>query len=309
MNTGIRVIIGFVVVILIWATTPLAIKWSGEGPGFMFGVTARMMIGVVLMLLIAYAKKVSIPRHRGALLTYLAAGLGIYGAMLSAYWAAQYIQSGFISVMFGLTPIATGVLAYFFLAERSLTPFKLIGIALGLVGLVIIFWRSLHAGQSVVYGIAVMCLAVFLHALSTVLVKRLHGELSSMTVATGGMLVAAPAYLLTWLVVDRGQWPASIPDHAMWSIIYLGVIATTIGFNFYYYILKHMAASQVALLTLVTPVLALWFGSLFNHEVIGQHAWIGTIFILSGMSLYQWGALWLQRFKAKSRQMNQSTDI
>ena len=298
---------GFVVVILIWATTPLAIKWSGEGPGFMFGVTSRMMIGFFLMLFIAYVKRVPLPRHKGALLTYLAAGLGIYGAMLSTYWSAQFIQSGFISVMFGLTPIATGVLAYFVLAERGLTPFKLLGIVLGISGLVIIFWRSLHVGESVVYGIAAMCLAVFIHALSTVLVKRLHGGLSSMTVATGGMLVAAPAYLLTWFFVD-GQWPASIPEHALWSIIYLGVIATTVGFNLYYYILKHMPASQVALLTLLTPVLALWIGSAFNHEVIGDRAWLGTIFILTGMSLYQWGALWLQRFRARSKLMKQPTD-
>ena len=129
-----------------------------------------------------------------------------------------------------------------------------------------------------------------------------------MTVTTGGMLVAAPAYLLTWFGID-GQWPVSIPEHAMYSIIYLAVIATTVGFNLYYFILKHMPASQVALLTLLTPVLALWIGSVFNHEVIGERAWLGTIFILAGMSLYQWGALWLQRFRARSKLMNQSTDI
>ena len=308
MQTGIKIIMGFVVVTLIWATTPLAIKWSGQGPGFLFGVTARMMIGVGIMLIIAYLKQVPLPRHRGAILTYFAAGLGIYGAMLSTYWSAQYIQSGFISVMFGLTPIATGVLAYFVLAERGLTSFKLVGIVLGILGLVIIFWRSLHAGQTVFYGIAAMCLAVFLHALSTVLVKRWHGELSSMTVTTGGMLVAAPTYLMTWLLVD-GQWPVDIPEHALWSILYLAVIATTVGFNLYYYILKHMPASQVALLTLLTPVLALWIGRLFNHEVISEHAWLGTIFILGGMSLYQWGALWMQQFRAKSKLMKQTTDL
>jgi drug/metabolite transporter (DMT)-like permease len=160
----------------------------------------------------------------------------------------------------------------------------------------------------VVYGILAMCLAVFIHALSTVLVKRWHGELSSMTVTTGGMLVAAPAYLITWIIVD-GHWPATIPDHAVWSIIYLAVIATTVGFNLYYYILKHMQASKVALLTLLTPVLALWIGSAFNQELISESAWLGTSFILGGMSLYQWGALWMQRFKARWRPIQQPPDV
>ncbi|HLF97561.1 MAG TPA: EamA family transporter, partial [Methylococcaceae bacterium] len=40
-----RVPLAYIGVILLWATTPLAIKWSGEGPGFLFGVTGRMAIG------------------------------------------------------------------------------------------------------------------------------------------------------------------------------------------------------------------------------------------------------------------------
>jgi len=308
MQTGIKVNIAFLVVVLIWATTPLTIKWSGEGPGFLFGVTARMMIGVSVMLFIAYLKRVPLPLHRGAWMTYLAAGIGIYGAMLTTYWSAQYIQSGFISVLFGLTPIVTGVLAYFVLAERDLTFFKLTGIVFGLVGLVVIFWRSLHVGQSVMYGILAMCGAVSLHALSSVLVKRWHADLSSMSVTTGGMLVAAPAYLVTWLLAD-GHLPESIPAHSLWSILYLAVVATAIGFNVFYYILKHMPASRVALLTLITPVLALWLGKLLNGEEITHTAWTGTLLILTGMSLYQWGALWIQRFRARYGDEKRMPDI
>lgn len=308
MQTGIKVNVAFLVVILIWATTPVTIKWSGEGPGFIFGVTARMMLGVTIMLFIALLKRVPLPLHRGAWLTYTAAGLGIYGAMLTTYWSAQFIQSGFISVLFGLTPIATGVLAYFILSERDLTSFKLIGIVFGMIGLLVIFWRSLQVGQTALYGIAAMCGAVFLHALSSVLVKRWHTDMSSMSVTTGGMLVAAPGYLVTWFLID-GHWPQNIPTQAIWSILYLAVIATAIGFNLFYYILKHMPASRVALLTLLTPVLSLWIGNLFNGEVISRTAWLGTMLILAGMSLYQWGALWRQRFRARYGVQNKLTDI
>lgn len=79
--------------------------------------------------------------------------------------------------------------------------------------------------------------------------------------------------------------------------MYLGVIATGIGFNLYFYILKHMPVSQVALLTLLTPVLALWFGNMFNHEGGGANDWLGVGLILCGMSIYQWAELWLQRIR------------
>ena len=290
------VLFGFMLVVLIWSTTPLAVKWSGEGPGFLFGVTARMVIGTLLMLLLARVKRVAVPWHPAAIKTYLAAGLGIYGAMICVYWGAQFIASGFISAIFGLTPILTGVFAWFILEERAVTPIRLLGIALGLLGLGLIFHRSVNLGHTVSLGIVAVLFAVLLHTISGVLVKRLHGNLSSLSVTTGGLLIATPLYLLTWLIHD-GHWPQQLPSQAMWSIIYLGVIATGIGFSLYFYILKHMPASQVALLTLLTPVLALWFGSLFNHEVVGVSAWLGTGLILFGMSIYQWGGLWIQRIR------------
>ena len=296
MQARYPVLFGFIVVVLIWSTTPLAVKWSGEGPGFLFGVTARMLIGTLLMLLMARIKRVGVPWHAAAVKTYLAAGLGIYGAMICVYWGAQFIASGYISVIFGLTPILTGLFAWFILEERGLTPLRALGILLGMFGLVLIFHRSVNLGHTVMLGIAAVLLGVLLHTISGVLVKRLHGELPALSVTTGGLLVATPLYLLTWIIQD-GHWPQQVPTQALWSIIYLGVIATGIGFSLYFYILKHMPASQVALLTLLTPVLALWFGSVFNHEVVGLSAWLGTGLILFGMSIYQWGGLWLQRIR------------
>lgn len=292
MPTRLQITTGFIVVMLIWSTTPLAIKWSVDGPSFLFGVTARMLIGVLLILFIAWMKKVALPWHRHAVMTYLAAGMGIYGAMLAVYWGAQYIPSGFISVIFGLTPIMTGVLAWFVLGERELTPVRSTGMLTGVAGLFIIFSRSISLGDIVALGVAAVCLSVFLHAMSSVLVKRLHVNFSALTVTTGGMLIATPAYVITWLVLD-GEIPESIPVHALWSIVYLGVIATSIGFSLYFYILKYMRASQVAMLTLVTPVLALWIGQLFNHEIVSWTAWLGTSLILAGMAIYQWGFVWL----------------
>lgn len=296
MQKRLPIVAGFFIVVLIWSTTPLAVKWSGQGPGYLFGVTARMLIGSLLMLLLVRIRRVAIPFHAAAIRTYLAAGLGIYGAMFCVYWGAQFIASGFISVIFGMTPILTGILAWFILKERGLSPLRVCGMLIGLFGLVVIFHRNLGVGHTVVLGMAAVAIGVLLHSISGVLVKRLHGNLAALSVTTGGLLVATPLYLLTWLVVD-GHWPVQLPAHALWSIVYLGAVATGIGFSLYFYILKHMPASQVALLTLIAPVNALWIGRLFDHELVGPDVWLGATLILFGMSIYQWGGLWLQRIR------------
>ena len=57
----------------------------------------------------------------------------------------------------------------------------------------------------------------------------------------------------------------------------------------FFYVLKQIDASRVALVTLLTPVLALLFGRIFNQEQIGLELYLGATLILLGMGLYQWG--------------------
>ena len=283
-------------IILIWSTTPLAIKWSGEEVGFLFGVASRMLIGaaVCTLLLLILARK--LPWHREARQTYVAAGLGIYGAMMSVYWGSQYIPSGLISVIFGLTPIVTGVIAAIWLQERSLTASKLAGIFLGIVGLIIIFGTGVELSESAVYGIAAVLLAVILHSVSAVWVKSISARLPALEVTNGGLLIAAPLYLVTWLIFNDG-WPETISSRTAISISYLAVFGSVLGFIMYFYVLKHIDASRVALVTLLTPVLALLLGQGLNNEIINPAVWLGTFCILMGMSVYQWGARLMLSFR------------
>ena len=81
----------------------------------------------------------------------------------------------------------------------------------------------------------------------------------------------------------------SVPQRAAWSIVYLGLIGSVLGFALYYYVLKHVEATRVALIALVTPVIALLLGNYLNGEAIQAEAWIGTVAILSGLLLYEYG--------------------
>jgi len=114
----------FLGVILIWSTTPLAIQWSGDGVGFLFGLASRMVIGLAVAALLVGLRRSALPVHRDAVLTCLTAGLGLFAAMTVVYWSAQHIPSGWISVIFALTPMITGILAAVWLNETGLALFE-----------------------------------------------------------------------------------------------------------------------------------------------------------------------------------------
>lgn len=280
-----RIYLAYISIVLLWATTPLAIKWSGQGPGFLFAVTSRMAIGTVCILLMLGLSKQRLLWHRKALKTYLAVAVQIYASMLAVYWAAQFIPSGWISVLFGLLPLMMALLAAIWLGERSLTIGNLLTYVLGISGLWTLFGSALQIGHAAVLGIIGVLVSTFLQAVSSVWVKRIDAKIPALSQVTGGLLLSLPLYLMTWAVFD-GHWPTEISPISLAAIVYLGAIATTFGFVLYYYLLLKQSASKVALVTLVSPVMALLLGHAVNHEPLTIKVVTGTLLILGALLVH-----------------------
>jgi drug/metabolite transporter (DMT)-like permease len=280
--------IAYIGVILIWSTTPLAIKWSTDGAGFSFAVASRMAIGLALALLVLAALRIRMPWNRRARLSYLVSGLSQFGAMTLTYWGSQYIHSGLVSLLFGLAPLVTGILAVLYLNEAALSANKILGMILGLFGLAVIFWGGHELGGAhAVAGVAALLAAVLVYASGIVLLKRIADDSPPMATTTGALIVALPLYLLVWAWSDGGV-PGAIPTLAGLSILYLALFGSVLGFAFYYHVIKHMDAGKVSLITLITPVLALILGNTLNGEVLSAQVLGGALLITLGLVLHQW---------------------
>ena len=282
------IVIAYSLVVVIWSTTPITIKWSSEGVGHLFGVSLRMALGAIVSMLLVLVYYRKFPVNKIACKAYTASALALYGGMLPVYWGAQYISSGLVSVIFGLSPIVTGYLAWRFIHEQGFSPVKLFGAMAGVVGLLFIFFEDSQTLDGYIYGVLAVLLAVVLHAISVVWVKSIKIDMPPLTLVAGGLLFSMPLFMMTYIIYAP-PFPEYIPVKAMWSIIYLGVVGSVIGFVCFYYLLRHLAASTVALITLITPVVALWIGYMFNGESISTNIYAGTLFVLLGLGLHQWG--------------------
>jgi drug/metabolite transporter (DMT)-like permease len=278
-------------VILIWSTTPLAIQWSAQGAGFSFAVMARMLVGLALCLVLMRATHTLLPLTPVARRLYAVSGLSLCVSMLLTYWGALHVPSGLISVIFGLSPLATGVFAALWLGERTLTPQRVAGLAIALAGLWALFGQPWPGDGRAGPGTIAVVAGMAVQALGLVWIKRLGVRVSALAVTTGSLGVAVPGFVLAWLLVDAAQLPADATLRATAAIVYLGVLGSVVGFTLYYYVIRHLDAGRVALITLITPVTALLLGQTLNAEFIPAAGWTGIALIGAGLALYEWQAL------------------
>ncbi|MGV6826608.1 MAG: DMT family transporter [bacterium] len=284
----------YLVMVIIWTTTPLAIKWSSEGVGPWLGVSARMQLGVFVCLVLIAALSRRMRWYAAARNTYLVAGLGIWGAMSTVYWGAQFIPSGMVSVVFGLSPVITGLLAALVLKENVFTRSKSLGMVLGTGGLALVFAHSLNLGAQYLPGLLAVLASAFIHSVSSVWIKRIGADLHPLETTTGALLVAVPLFWLTVILMGIDS-NVEISERALWATVYLGAIATAFGFVLYFYVLREISATALALAALFTPVLALMLGIWLNQETISHTDMLGTAIILLGLASFQWGDRLLKR--------------
>lgn len=280
--------VAYVGVVAIWATTPLAIKWSVQDAGFLIAVAGRMAIGVVLAVLLALVAYRHMVVTRSALAAYGSAAVGMYGALSLVHWSAQHINSGLLSVVSGTMPIISSFLGAWLLRERTFTWWRSIGMVLGLVGLAVVFYEELQVGTAAILGTAAVVISLVIHALSAIGVKRFGHGLPPLMVAAGGLIGAGPLFGLT-LWVDRAPLPQALSTRGMAAIFYLGVMGSVVGFVLYYYILQRLTLATVAMINLLTPVLSLWLGFYLNHETVSLRILGGTGFVLFGLLVYRHG--------------------
>ena len=281
-----RIFLAYIVVVLIWSTTPLGIKFSVSEGSVLLPLIARTVIGLLFTLVCLGFISERVSFGRLAMKTYMASVLGIVGSMALTYWSAQFIASGLIAVLWGLAPIMAGLFAMPILKESFFGWRKLLGIAIAMSGLAVIFKHELALSTESWKGIAGVLIATVLHGLSMVLVKRYGTRLSPLGTNAGSLLFSLPPLALIFLF-GAEQKTLSMGQTVMLATIYLGFFGSFLAFVLHFYVIKKLSPMNASMIMLITPVLALALGHVLNDEVISVTMIIGAALVLLGLLIFQ----------------------
>lgn len=282
-----KIAIAYLTVVLVWSTTPLGLAWSSESVHPSMAGLLRMVIALVLGSVLLRIWRIKLPVDLHAFKLYAFSSIGLFGGMFASYLAAAYISTGMMSLAFGMSPIVTGVLAYKLLDEPKMGFNKLAAISIAAVGLGIVVSDNLNVSNDAWKGMLLIAFGVCSFSYSAVLIKTVKIEIHPAATMVGSMLVAVPLYFVTWLIMDGTLPTETWSVKSMISIVYLGVFGSLIGFICYFFVLQKMTTSNVALITMMTPVLAIILGAWLNEEIITTNVIIGAGAIILGLALYQ----------------------
>ncbi len=217
--------------------------------------------------------------------------LGIFQISLPyglVFWAEQYISSGLSAVLFATMPFFVVIFAHLMVDEK-LTRAKVLGVVASFVGLILIFWRDLLVPQGLggnlqFYGSLAVVGSAVSGALANVVGKQHAEEIDPASNVLIQTLIGAVALGSLGLVTE-GHSDLNFTPTSVLAILYLGVVGSALAFVGMYWLLKQTTATNVSLVTFVTPILALVLGWMVLGEVPDPDIGLGALLILAGIYL------------------------
>jgi drug/metabolite transporter (DMT)-like permease len=270
---------------LIWGSTWVVIKVGLVGVPPFLAAGLRFLLSALLVGLVLLGRGRRLHLTRDQKICVISLGLLVFWLDYAAvYWAETHISSGLTAILFSTTPLMTSLLSAYWMRSETLNGKKVLGIMVGVIGTVLLFWPSERLGHEQVLGMLAVLGASLCSAVNLVMMKK-HGRAADPFVLNFfGMGIGAVCLLTMSAALDNWSAVAWSPANVL-ALLYLSIVGSVVAFSVYYYLIKKMDATIVSLSTLVIPIVALAMGCVFLNETVAPLAVLGIATILGGVAV------------------------
>lgn len=276
--------------VAMWGSAFMFIKIAVETVPPATLAAGRLVIGALVLLAAVYARGLRLPSIRSAWRQY--ALLAVIGNAIPFYliaWGQRGIDSALAGILIAIMPLATLVLAHYFVHGEHITRNRAIGFMLGFFGIALLMGPAALTGMAgsalqIVSQLAVLAGALC-YAANTV-VARLSVKSDVLVASTGVLLLASAMMLPFALVLDR-PWTLAPSAASIAAVVWLGIGATGIPTICYFALIGSAGPTFMSLVNYISPCVALLLGVAIMNEEPGPNAYAGLALILSGIALSQ----------------------
>ena len=286
-----KILFPFIALCLIWGSTWYFIKISlNAGVPPFYGVGLRFLFSGIIFFFYIYYKRLSIPTTPQAIKLYLSIGLLNFSLSYGmTYWATQYIYSSISSILWGLFPLFTSLMAHFMIKDdpnERLNKNKIAALFTGLLGVIIMSTnQEIDLASQSFSAIIVLITVIIIAAYPSVQYKKHNDEVGPFQmnavcqVLTGVVMLSMSSFSQEYLSVII--WT----NELILSTLYLIIFGGFISWGIYFWLYQHLNVTQVTYVEIFPPIVAILLGWVFLGVVLSTKEIIGTLFILGSSVL------------------------
>ncbi|HZB38641.1 MAG TPA: DMT family transporter, partial [Beijerinckiaceae bacterium] len=257
-------------------------------------VALRVGLAALILNLALRPMGLSLPADRRVWAAFV--GMGILNNVVPfslIVFGQTRIGSGLAAILNATTPLFAVVVAHLATPDERLTPARLAGVALGLLGVVAMVGPAALHGLGGALAAQVACLAAALSYAVAGLYGRRFQALGVAPPATAAGMLTASAVLIAplALLVDR-PWTLPWPGPAaVAALLGLAALSTALAYLLYFRLLASAGATNLLLVTFLIPVSAVALGVLVLGEAIAARQVLGMALIGAGLAAIDGRAL------------------
>jgi drug/metabolite transporter (DMT)-like permease len=266
----------------LWGASFIYIRVAVPALGPFVLVELRVgLAAVVLALCAAFVGRLPKLRSRWRQFALLGAvNVAIPFSLISA--AEINLTASLAAILNSTTVMFTAVVAAVWMGD-ALTARKLVGVALGIVGVtVLVGWDPIAMNWAVVLSVGAMLAASLAYALGSVYAKRTFADSPPLAIASGQLTAAAMLMLPLAAVSAPEQSPSTI---VVLSVLGLALPSTAVAYMLYFRLIANVGPTSTSTVTLLVPLFGLLFGVVLLDEPVGVGTLAGLGLILSSVTL------------------------
>jgi drug/metabolite transporter (DMT)-like permease len=283
-------------VCLFWGTTFLAIRVGVKtlSPFWLVGIRQTVAGALICAFLLLRGQPLpSWSQMKTLLITgclLIVIGNGVVA------WAELYIPSGLAALLCSLVPF--WMMGFNLLSGKTegLNYKTLLGLLIGLLGLVVIFYDNLKDLANPLYlaGNIVVLMANVGWAGGTIYLKK--QQLTLPPLFSAGMQLLLGGLVVDVLALSLGEpFPRHFTNEAIGVLVYLILFGSILSYGAYVYALTKLPSTVVSLYAYVNPVVAVLLGWLILDEKLNEWIVLAMVLILAGVYVVN------ESFKVKTK--------
>ncbi len=270
---------------LVWGSTWLAIKFQLGVVDPLVSVVYRFLLASVILLIYSRLSSLNLKFNFKEHFFLAVLGFLLFGVN---YWlvyiAELYLPSGLVAIVFSLI-IFLNIINYSLLLKAKIRLPVVFGAVIGMIGIVLVFKQELitfdlSSDNSLAIVLAVIgAVSASLGNIISAYIQR--KKMPIVQSNAFGMLYGSLFMLIICLAIGKPfQFELSFPY--IGSLLYLTIFGSIVGFSCYLTLLGNIGPDKSAYVTLVIPVIALIFSTIFEDYRWDIFALVGVVFIVSG---------------------------